>query len=174
MAFQSSVFIFQGFGVPGELYTDSPFRVQSYILNSPSHPEYNIIGATCCTIVSEGNVEAGGTGIFAGFLVDPKDQALLGTLGGGSLAATLTVPNFTQVECLTMGSIVVTLPAAAAIGDVVIFNQTTGAISTITPSTALPGGSSYANAVVDYYTVPTGGGLAVITVTPQQNPYVAQ
>lgn len=173
MAFQSAVYLQQGFGVPGELFNDSPYRSQSYILNTADHPEYNIVGATCCTITSQGNAEAGGTGIFAGFIVDPKVYALQGTVAGGSLAPTLTIPNYTQVELLTMGSIVVTLPGAAAIGDVVIFNQTTGAISTQTPSTALPSGYSFANAVVDYFTV-AGAGLAVITVTPQQNPYVAQ
>lgn len=173
MTFQTTVALQQGFGVPGELFNDSPWRSQSYILNTTSHPEYNIIGATCCTITSQGIAQAGGTGIFAGFIVDPKVYALEGTIAGGTLAPTLTLPNYTQVELLTMGSIVVTLPAGAAIGDVVIFNQTTGAISTQTPNSALPSGYSYANAVVDYFTV-AAAGLAVITVTPQQNPYVAQ
>jgi hypothetical protein len=172
MTFQSAVFLQQGFGVPGELFNDSPWRSQSYTLNSNS-AAYNIVGATCCTVTSQGFAEAGGTGIFAGFIVDPKVYALQGTVSGGTLAPTLTLPNYTQVELLTMGSIIVTLPGAANIGDVVIFNQTTGAISTQSPSTALPSGYSFANAVVDYFSV-TGPGLAVITVTPQQNPYVAQ
>lgn len=170
MGFQSAVQLQMGFGVPGELYNDGPVRAESFIINSGSAAN-NIIGSTCCTITSDGLVAAGGTGIFAGFLVDPKNIALFGT-SGVPLNPTLTVPNYTQIECLTMGSIVVTLPAAAAVGDVVIFNQTTGQISTITPTTAVPGGSTYANAVVDYYS-PTAAGLAVITVTPQQNPYVA-
>lgn len=170
MTFQTNVSLQQGFGVPGELFDDSPFRAQPYVINTTSHPEYNIIGATACTISSQGVVTAGGTGIFAGFLVDPKNQALRGTVSN-TLAPSLTVPNQTVVECLTEGSIVVTLPGAANIGDVVIFNNTTGAISTISPTTAVPGGSTYAQAVVDRFTV-GGAGLAVITVTPQQNPYV--
>ena len=170
--FQTAVFLQQGAGVPGERYNSYPHRAQSYILNSGSAAN-NIIGSTCCTITSQGLVAAGGTGIFAGFLVDPKNIALFGASGGNPLSPTLTVPNYTQVECLTEGSIWVTLPGAAAIGDVVIFNQTTGQISTQTPSTVLAGGYSFANAVVDYFTV-AGAGLAVITVTPQQNPYVHQ
>jgi hypothetical protein len=170
MTFQSTVSLQQGFGVPGELYNDSPFRSQSFILNSAS-AAYNIVGATVCTITAQGTAEAGGTGIFAGFLVDPKVYALQGTLAGGTLAPSLVLPNYTQVELLTMGSIVVTLPGAAAIGDVVIYNTTTGAISTQSPSTAVPGGSAYAFAVVDYFTV-AGAGLGVITVSPQQNVYV--
>ena len=173
MPFQSTVSLQQGFGVPGELFSDSPFRCQPFILNTTSHPEYNIVGATCCTVTSQGIATAGGTGIFAGFLVDPKVYALQGTVAGGTLAPSLTLPNYTNVELLTEGEIIVTLPGAAAIGDVVIFNQTTGAISSQTPSTAVPSGSSYAFAVVSRFTV-SGAGLAVIMVTPQQNPYVAQ
>lgn len=169
--FQSTVFLQQGFGVPGERFNSSPMRAQSYIINSGSAAN-NIIGSTCCTITSQGVVAAGGTGIFAGFLADPKTIALEG-VSGNALGATLVVPNNFQVECVTMGALVVTLPGAAAIGDVVIFNQTTGQISTQTPSTAVPSGSTYAQAVVDYFTV-SAAGLAVVTITPQQNPYVAQ
>lgn len=181
MGFQPAVFLQCGAGVPGEMYNTYPHQAASYIINSGSAAN-NIIGSTVCTITSQSAVEpgnvgqniiaAGGTGIFAGFLVDPKNIALFGT-GGAPLAPTLVVPNFTQVECLTMGSIWVTLPAAAAIGDVVIFSQATGQISTITPTTAVPGGSTYANAVVSFFPV-AGAGLAVVTVDPQQNPYVHQ
>jgi hypothetical protein len=164
MSFQSSVSLAQGFGVPGEQFADGPWRVQSFVLDSDD-AAYNIIGATMCTITSQGVCQAGsGGGLgFAGLLVDPKNIALFGA-GGIPLAPTLSVPNFTQVECATMGSYVVTLPGAANIGDLVIFDNTTGAISTITPSTPLPSGKSFANAVVDYYTA-SGAGLAVITIS---------
>lgn len=165
MAFQQAVFIELGSGVPGELYADAPSIVESYTINSVSHPEYNIIGATACTITSQGFCQAGAGGTlgFAGILVDPKNIALFGA-GGQPLAPTLTVPNFTQVECLTEGKIWVTLPAAANIGDYVVYNNTTGALSTITPTTPLASGTSFANAIVDYYQV-TQGGLAVINVS---------
>jgi len=235
MGFQSTVSLAQGFGVPGEQFTDGPTRAESYTINSAS-AAYNIIGATACSVTSQGFCAAGKTSAslpFAGILVDPKDQALFGT-SGAPLAPTLTVPNYAAVECATMGSFVVTLPAAAAIGDTVIFDNTTGALSTIssapftlpgtTTSTSttvtmastsgvfagqpvsgtgipanatvvsvtantsivisaaatasgtvtltftpsgdnLPAGKSFAQAVVDYYTV-SGAGLAVITMTP--------
>src|ERR1700679_2207242 len=142
MAFQTTVSIQQGFGVPGELYDDSPVIANTYTINSGS-AAYNIIGATCCTVSSQGFVAAGGTNPFAGFLVNPKVQALYGT-GGVPLAPTLTVNNFDIVEVLSMGTIIVTLPAAAAIGDYVVYNTTTGAISTITPSTPLASGTAFA------------------------------
>jgi len=165
MSFQSTVAINQGFGVPGELYTDAPYRAQSFTINSAS-AAYNIIGATACTISSQGVCEAGSGGAlgYAGILVDPKNIALFGA-GGAPLSPTLTVPNYTQIACATMGTFVVTLPAAAAIGDWVIYDNTTGALSTVTPGTALPSGKSWANAIVDYYTV-SDAGLAVITVAP--------
>lgn len=165
MGFQAAVQILEGFGVPGELYTDAPYQAQTYTINSGSAAN-NIIGATCCTITSQGFVAAGGTNVFAGFLVDPKNIALVGA-GGIPLNPTLTVPNFTIVECLTMGVIIVTLPAAAAIGDYVVYNTTTGAISTITPTTPLAAGTAFANAIVSYYTQGvSGSALAVVTVNP--------
>ena len=167
MSFQSTVSVIQGFGVPGELFTAAPYMAQPFTIVSGS-AAYNIIGATCCTITSQGVCEAGAGGDFgfAGFLVDPKDIALFGA-GGIPLNPTLTVPNQTQVECLTMGVIIVTLPAAAAIGDYVVFDNTTGAISTITPSTPLASGTTFANAIVSYFTQGiAGSALAVVSVNP--------
>lgn len=166
MSFQNTVFINQGFGVPGEQFTDGPFRAETYTIDSSS-AALNIIGATACSVTSQGFCAAGNTTgslPFAGILVDPKDVALFGS-GGIPLNPTLTVPNFTVVECATMGSFVVTLPAAANIGDSVVFNNTTGVLSTIAPGAPLASGTSFANALVDYYTV-AAAGLAVITMTP--------
>lgn len=162
MSFQSTVATQQGFGVPGELFNDGPVRSQSYILNS-ADAAYNIVGKTAYTITSQGVVEAGsgGTMGYAGILVDPKVYANY----SGSLAATMTLPNYTQAELLTMGSIIVTLPAVAAIGDWVVYDNTTGALSTVAAGAAAGVGKSYANAFVDYFSV-TGAGLAVITMNP--------
>lgn len=66
-----------------------------------------------------------------------------------------------------MGTIVVTLPAACAIGDLVVYDNTTGAISTIAPAAALPVGKTFANAVVAYITPnAVGAQLAVVQVSP--------
>jgi hypothetical protein len=166
MSFQSTVSLQQGFGVPGEQFTDGPTRAETFTINSSS-ASLNIIGATACSVISQGFCAAGNTTgslPFAGILVDPKDVALFGS-GGIPLNPTLTVPNFTAVECATMGSFIVTLPGAANIGDSVIFDNTSGALSTIAPGVSLPSGKSFAQAIVDYYTV-AGAGLAVITMTP--------
>lgn len=164
--FQSTVNTYQGGGVPGEMYALGPHRAQSFEINSASAAN-NVIGTAMCTISSQGVCavgNVGGTRQFAGLLVDPKNIALFGA-GGIPLAPTLTVPNFTQVECATVGSYWVTLPTAAAIGDLVVYDNTTGAISTIAPGAALPAGKSFGYATVDYFTV-TAAGLGVITLSP--------
>jgi hypothetical protein len=132
MGFQSTVSIQQGFGVPGEQFSNGPWRAQPFTIES-ALASYNNIGSTMCTVTAQGFCQAGrasASAPLAGLLVDPKNIALFGA-GGQPLNPTLNVPNFTAVECATMGSFVVTLPAAAAIGDKVIFDNTTGAISTI-------------------------------------------
>lgn len=142
--FQSTVSLQQGFGVPGELFTNGPVRAEAFTIES-ALPAYNVIGATACSVTSQGFCAAGKSSEnlpFAGILVNPKGVALFGA-GGQPLNPTLTVPNFTAVECLTMGTIVVTLPAAASIGDKVIFDNITGALSTISTATfVLNGGTT--------------------------------
>ena len=162
MSFQSTVFLQQGFGVPGEFYTDSPHRAEPFIINSAS-AAYNIIGATAYTITADGKAEAGNGGAlgFAGILVNPKNAALFGS----SLAPTLTLPNYSNAACLTMGQIVVTLPAACLVGDWVCYDNTTGALSTIAAGGSLVSGTSFAYATVDIIS-PTVAGLAVIRVSP--------
>lgn len=168
MGFQSTVNINQGFGVPGEWFTDAPWKVETFTINSSS-AALNIIGKTCCSVTSQQFCAAGNTTgalPFAGFLVAPKEIALYGT-SGAPLAPTLTVPNQTVVQCMTMGSLIVTLPAACAIGDYVIFDNTSGAISTIAPGAVLPAGKTFANAIVDYFTPNASGAqLGVIAINP--------
>lgn len=163
-SFQSTVFIHQGFGVPGELFQDAPYVIRSWTLNSSGTP--NIIGATAYTITSEGFVQAGSGGSFgfAGILAFPKSQALFG-VNNAPLDPTLQLPDFTQAELVTEGVMIVTLPAAANIGDYVIYDNTTGALATMPPGPTLPVGFSFANAVVSQFTQSTvGTGLAVIQV----------
>ncbi len=162
MAFQSTVYTVTGAGVPGEAYMDTPWRAQPYTIDSAS-AAYNIIGATFCTKTSQGFCQAGsgGTMGIAGLLISPKEQALMGSIG----SPTLTVADQVAVQCATQGTFWVTLPAAAAIGDYVVFDNTTGAISTITPGTSLAGGTSWAYAFVYVLTV-SAAGLGIITINP--------
>lgn len=173
MSFQSTVSLQQGFGVPGEQFSDGPWRAESFTIES-ALAAYNVIGATACTVTSQGFCAAGRSSAqaaFAGILVDPKDVALFG-VGNSPLSPTLLVPNFAAVECATMGSFIVTLPAAAAIGDKVIFDNVTGALSTIsTAPFQLSGGTTSASTTVTLASttgvkagqVVTGAGIPVGT-----------
>lgn len=164
--FQSAVYLNQGFGVPGEIFQDVPWVVLSYIL--VSDPELNTVGSTAYTITSDGVAQAGSGGSFgfAGILCSPKSYALFGA-SDGPLAATLVLPDETQGELLTQGMMIVTLPAAANIGDYVLYNNTTGILASMSPGPTLTDGYSFANAVVSQFTQTIdGSGLAVIQVSP--------
>lgn len=165
MGFQATVYADQAIGVPGTRYDNSPVRALSYILNSAS-AAYNIIGATACTVVSDEVARAGsgGTRGFAGILANPEIQALFGS-GGVPLSPSLTVVNGAVAACVTMGRLFVTLPAAANIGDLVVYDNTTGALSTVAPGAALPVGKTFAQAQVIKYTL-TAAGIAVIEIDP--------
>jgi hypothetical protein len=135
MGFQTAVNVELGAGLPGTLYDDGPVRAAPYELNS-AQASYNVIGATAFTVVSgdpgnnaaSGVVAAGGTGSFAGILMNPKVYANYGTTAG-PLTSNLTLPNFTIGELLTMGDIWVSLPGPANVGDLVCYDQTTGQLS---------------------------------------------
>lgn len=110
MTFQTAVSLAQGFGVPGEQFDNSPVKSQPFTLVS-ADAAYNIIGATAYTVSSEGIAAAGGTGNFAGILMNPKSQASSGTTAGGTLAPTLTLPNYAVGELMSEGSAILTLGA---------------------------------------------------------------
>lgn len=123
---QTTIAFQQATGVPGELAYDGPHRSKPWQLISS--PAANVIGATAYTAVSEGIAMAGGTGEFVGILINPKAYANFGGNQGG-LAPTMTLPDDTIGELLTMGTPFVTLVAAANIGDKVFYNSTSGALT---------------------------------------------
>jgi len=163
MTFQTTFRANMTSGVPGEVFSDSPRRAIDALLNSAS-AAYNIIGATAFTYLSEvaatgggiplASVAAGGTGAFAGILANPKAYFSTGTSGGGTLAPTLTLPNNINAELVQMGAMFVTLTAAANVGDLVYYDNTTGALGT-TPAIA-SFTASQATTVVTVTGSPTG------------------
>lgn len=160
---QSTVSLQQGLGVVGEIFDNGPHRAQPFNLVS-ADASYNVFGRGFSK-TSEGVAAAGnaaGIKIFAGILINPKAIPLFGTTLG-TLQPSLTVPNNQIGELLTEGSVIVALAAAAAIGDLVVYDNTTGILATISPGAPLPVGKSFAHAFVDRYTV-SGAGLAVITL----------
>ena len=76
--------------------------------------------------------------VFAGILANSKQNALYGTSAGGTLAATLNILDKAQADVLEMGEIVLYSNTACDIGDTLVYNIITGAISTVAPG-ATPG-----------------------------------
>lgn len=170
MAFQSTIYKVTGFGIPGEPYSNVQIWAQPTILNSGDAAN-NIFGNVftftgTSTAENVPYVQAGGTGPFAGFLINPKGSTTSGTFAGGSLAPTLTLPNYSTVEIAYQGEIIVQLTDTNAdvdIGDLVLYNTTTGILTTIAPGATYPAGTLWANAWVNRLTE-SSPGLAVIKV----------
>ena len=154
MTFQSTVYSNIGFGVVGELFLDGPLRAQPGRLDSASAAN-NVIGraftikddATASFDTSADpqplDVQAGGAGVFAGILANPKVYALAGTVANGTLASSLTLPNNTMVELVQeTAGIIIAVGAACAIGDWVWFNTTTGVLETTAPGASAPAGTA--------------------------------
>lgn len=169
MSFQSNVQILQGFEVPGEIFQDVPWTVLSYTLNSSGTP--NVVGSTAYTITGDGvdgypyaQAGNGGQHGFAGILCAPKSYTLMG-VEGSALEPSLVLQDQTQAELLTVGMMAVILPVTANIGDYVIYDNSTGTLTSIPPSETIPSGFSSANAVVSQFNKTLhGNAIAVIYV----------
>lgn len=164
-AFQKTVNVQNAFGVPGELYDDGPVRAAPYELISAS-AAYNIIGATAFTVTSpdpgdnsgSAVAAAGGTGAFAGILMNSKVYATSGP-SSGAIDPTLSLQNHTIAELLSMGDIIVQLPAPANIGDLVCYDNTTGKLSTYAALTTFTAAMSTAGVLS--VTAVTAGSLQI-------------
>lgn len=152
--FQQTVNIENAFGIQGALYDDGPVRSAPYNLVSAS-AAYNIIGATAFTVTSadpgdnsgSAVAQAGSGGIaFAGILMNPKTAMTSGT-SSGALNPTMTLPNNTIGELLTMGDIIVALPGPASVGDFVAYDNTSGLLSTYARKTNFTGALGTAGAL---------------------------
>lgn len=176
MAFQQPPILGNiGFGVVGELYLEGPLRGQPGVLNSGT-PANNVIGRAF-TLADDGTasfetsadpqpmeMQAGGTGVFAGILANPKVYSSLGTVAGGTLASTLVLPNAAVAEfVLESAGLIVTLPAAFAIGDWVYFTNATGILTTTAPGAAAPAASTRVPGGRVVYFESAAAGLAVIS-----------
>lgn len=175
--FQATVSQNIGFGIVGEIALDGPMRAQPARLVS-ADAAYNVFGRAFTT-TADGSASfntstnpnpitagAGGAGAFAGILAEPKAHVLAGTVAGGTLAPSLTLPNNTLVtlvqEC---AGLIVTLPAAFAVGDWIWYDTTTGVLQSTAPAASAPAGTARVpNARVVRYGS-AAAGLAVIEIS---------
>lgn len=148
MSFQSSINIFTAAGMPGDLAYSGPVRATPYNLFSDGQAQtcgfaFTVTnGANADPTVAQGGspnagtAQVGGTGVFAGILVNPKEYALYGT-SGAPLGATLNLPDNSVGSLLDMGFIWAKLTnATASVGDEVYYDNTTGALTSQAPIAA--------------------------------------
>lgn len=177
MPFQTAISEFPGAGVPGELYLDGPLRAQPVRLNTASAAN-NVFGRAL-TIVSGATgtgapgdaanpapmvAAAGGTGVFAGILANPKEHVSYGTSADGPFGTNFALPNGTIASAVQeTAGIFVTLPAASNPGDSVFYLTATGALLTAAPGAATPANSAGPIGKVERF-VNVAASLAVISV----------
>ena len=149
MGLQTSVNIYNTLGFPGDLAFDGPIRSETFILNSSGQAQnvgyaYTRTNGGASPSPSTnspvaGTAQVGGTGVFAGILVNPKVYPLNGN-SSSPLNPSLVLPDNAEGELLYMGEIFVALPGAANDGDLVYYDNTTGALGS-TPSSGTATGS---------------------------------
>lgn len=146
MPFQNTVNWDMASGVPGEIAFDGPTRAEPGILNSADAAN-NVFGRVFSEspaapgVWRAGYTDAALDARFA-IMISPKEHVSYGTAAGGTLAPTLTLPNGVIATFLTMGEVWAISAVAADIGDVLIFNNTTGVLTAQPAATAVPGGST--------------------------------
>lgn len=132
MAFPATTIADLVSGIPGEISFDAPYTGVAAVINSASAAN-NVFGRAM-TYVDESveTVGAGGTGLFAGILVNPKGFAVAELSSTGD-----TVPNGAPVELMREGECYVLLSAGTAvtIGDPIYFVNADGTIGAGTATT---------------------------------------
>lgn len=148
MAFQSTVNIYNTIGVVGDFAKTGPQRAETWNLTSSGQAQ--TIGSAF-TQTSGGNpnpvpgspvcgtAQVGGTGNFAGILVNSKEYALYGTTTGGPLAASLNLPDGAIGSLATMGYVFVNLTTIGNVGDFILYDNTTGALASQARSSSFTG-----------------------------------
>ncbi|MCD1124816.1 hypothetical protein LPW36_01995 [Jinshanibacter sp. LJY008] len=165
MPFQKTINRELAIGIPGEVANNGPRRAVTATLNS-TDAKNNVFGRVF-TYTADHEVAAGkgNGGAIAGILSNPKAYALYGT-DGNTVGPSMALPNGGDAEFTYMAEMYVVLPRAAAIGDKVIYDETTGEIDTVARAATDPGaGKAFLpNAYVsNFYT--TGNSIGVITLT---------
>ena len=142
MAFPSSVISDLVSGIPGEIAFDAPYTGITAIVDTTT--EANNVFGRAFTYKTESveSVQAGGTGLFAGLMVNPKAHAI------NTLAATTdSVSNGRVSEFCVEGEVYVLLSVGTAvtIGDPVFFVNADG---TLGAGTAAAGQTQISGATV--------------------------
>lgn len=102
--------------------------------------------------------------VMAGILVNPKAYALFGS-AGSPIDPSLVLPAYTQGEFCTMGTVVAALATAGKIGDVIVYDVVTGALSAVAPGAAYGNRLTAVPNCVLYRYPTTAAGLVAVRLT---------
>lgn len=129
MSLQTAVRELQAFGLVGEFYDDSPRRVAPYNVYAGS--DQPVVGrAFTIDATTKTSANMGGTGVWGGILVSPKEYVLY-----GGLNATMEIPSGTPAQLATMGHVNVVVTTATSVGDYAFYNTTDGTIASAADTT---------------------------------------
>lgn len=118
-------------GIPGNISHDGPTRVTTAILNSATESN-NVFGrAFTYNDNSVESVQAGGSNVFVGIMINPKAYAIDADYASNGITG----------EFLSMGEVYVQLATTGNIGDPVSFDPATGILSAGTTGTVIQGAS---------------------------------
>jgi hypothetical protein len=148
--FQSAINIYNTPGIVGDLAFTGPTRAKPCNLYSAGTP--NIIGYAFTKTnganpdnttgsPNAGAATVGGTGAFAGILINSKEYTSFGT-SGAPLNPTLALPDYSIGELATMGEYWINVDNQPNITDRVTFDPSDGSLSTIPADTVFVGSSS--------------------------------
>ena len=164
MAIPQSLVNYQmALGKPGEQAFDMPLvSAQTRFIHSGADTNYfgyayteTTYTATQGSGVAPKSAQVGGTGVFAGILVQP----------GNPLGTSYRLADDSLGELANTGSFFVDVAAACNIGDDVIFSQSTGRFATVAPGVAAGAGNTkVAGAHIYGYSL-AAAGIAVAKFT---------
>ncbi len=174
--FQQTVNVYNPLGIAGEIAFSGPQRSKAANIYSAGVPNYFGFAYTLSNpATAEPSLAApngatatvGGTGVFAGIMTGVKQAYLSGTTAGGPLGATLAALDYSVQELTTMGSVFVSLPGPANVGDLITYDPLTGALNSVAPTVAFTGsiaagGSAGVADVLTVTAVATAGGKIAV------------
>lgn len=169
---QNTVNLQMAVGKPGEQAFDMP-PVSAQVRFVHTGSDINFFGyaytetnftATQGAGVAPRSVQVGGTGVFAGILIQPNAANSSG-ITGNPLGTTYKLADDSFGELANTGCFFIDVAAACNIGDDVIFSQATGRFATVAPGVAAGAGNTkVAGAHIYGYPLP-GAGIAVAKFT---------
>lgn len=164
MTFPSTIRTDQASGFPGDLALSGVSVAQAGVLNSGDAAN-NVVGRAFTHTGAEGVFAAGGTGAFAGILANRAEYASYGTIAGGTLAPSITLPNGAIGDFITEHpGVFVELTTASAPGYYVTYNTTNGSLGAVATGADIPAGSVILPGAFVVRHISTGAGLAVISL----------